>query len=116
MKERSSSTADAIPDKLYYKIGEVSRIAGVPSHVLRFWESEFPRLAPKRTDSGQRLYTRRGVEMVLEIKDLLHRRRFTIEGARRHLRARGGETPEEGPDRILDDIRAELHEIRRLLE
>lgn len=116
MKERSSSTADVIPDKLYFKIGEVSRIAAVPSHVLRFWESEFPRIAPKRTDSGQRLYTRREVELILEIKELLHRRRFTIEGARRHLRARGGETPDEGPERVLDDIRAELQQIRRLLE
>ncbi|MCU0563872.1 MAG: MerR family transcriptional regulator [Desulfobacterales bacterium] len=117
MKERSPSTTAAIPDKLYFKIGEVSRIAAVPAHVLRFWESEFPRIAPKRTDSGQRLYTRREVEMILEIKELLHGRRFTIEGARRHLRRRGAETPaDDGPDRILDDIRAELHEIRRLLE
>jgi DNA-binding transcriptional MerR regulator len=115
MKERSSSTTAAIPDKLYFKIGEVSRIAEVPAHVLRFWESEFPRIAPRRTDSGQRLYARREVELILEIKDLLHGRRFTIEGARRHLRRRGAETPADGPDRILDDIRAELHEIRRLL-
>ena len=116
MKERTSSASAVIPDKLYFKIGEVSRLAGVPSHVLRFWEAEFPRIAPKRTDSGQRLYARREVELILEIKDLLHRRRFTIEGARRYLRSRGGEAQDDGPDRILDDIRAELCEIRRLLE
>jgi DNA-binding transcriptional MerR regulator len=114
MKERSSPAA-VIPDKLYYKIGEVSRIAAVPAHVLRFWEVEFPRIAPKRTDSGQRLYTRREVELILEIKDLLHRRRFTIEGARRHLRTRGG-APDTGPEAVLEDIRAELLQIRRLLD
>jgi DNA-binding transcriptional MerR regulator len=117
MKERSSPAAPAIPDKLYFKIGEVSRIAAVPAHVLRFWEAEFPRIAPKRTDSGQRLYTRREVELILEIKDLLHRRRFTIEGARRHLRTtRRDEAPDASAGGLLEDIRAELSEIRRLLE
>ena len=116
MKERSSSAAAAIPDKLYFKIGEVSRLAGVPAHVLRFWEAEFPRIAPKRTDAGQRLYSRREVELILEIKDLLHRRRFTIEGARRYLRTRGGEAPLEGSAAVLEDIRAELLRLRRILE
>jgi DNA-binding transcriptional MerR regulator len=117
MKERSSPAAAVIPDKLYFKIGEVSRIAAVPAHVLRFWEAEFPRIAPKRTDSGQRLYTRREVELILEIKDLLHRRRFTIEGARRHLRTRGGgDAPEPAPRGVLEEIRAELQQLRRLLE
>ena len=76
MKDGSSAHPPVIPDKLYFKIGEVSRIAEVPTHVLRFWESEFPKIAPKRTPSGQRLYTRKDVERVLTIKDLLYRRRF----------------------------------------
>jgi DNA-binding transcriptional MerR regulator len=86
MKTQSPSSPDIIPDKLYFKIGEVSEIAGVASHVLRFWESEFPRISPKRTSSGQRLYTRREVELILEIKSLLYQRKFTIAGARQHLR------------------------------
>jgi DNA-binding transcriptional MerR regulator len=115
MKEQSSSSTTLIPDKLYFKIGEVSRIAGVPTHVLRFWETEFPRVSPRRTASGQRLYTRKEVELVLEIKSLLYQRRFTIDGARQHLRRRSGdETPL--PRHLLDEIRSELDELRRLLD
>jgi DNA-binding transcriptional MerR regulator len=115
MKERSPSGVTTIPDKLYFKIGEVSHIAGVPAHVLRFWESEFPKISPRRTDSGQRLYTRKEVELILEIKTLLYQRRFTIDGARQHLRSRSGiETP--APRQLLDEIRAELDQLRRLLD
>jgi DNA-binding transcriptional MerR regulator len=111
MKERSPSGVTTIPDKLYFKIGEVSHIAGVPAHVLRFWESEFPKISPRRTDSGQRLYTRKEVELILEIKTLLYQRRFTIDGARQHS---GIETP--APRQLLDEIRAELDQLRRLLD
>jgi len=115
MKQRSAPTRAPIPDKLYFKIGEVSKIAGVPTHVLRFWETEFPRITPRRTATGQRLYTRKEVELVLEIKALLYQRRFTIDGARQHLRMRSGdESPV--PRQLLDEIRAELDQLRRLLD
>lgn len=77
-----------IPDKLYFRIGDVSRLAGVKPFVLRFWESEFPQLAPKKSGTGHRLYRRKDVEMVLEIKRLLYDERFTIEGARNFLQNR----------------------------
>ncbi|HYB97615.1 MAG TPA: MerR family transcriptional regulator [Candidatus Limnocylindrales bacterium] len=74
------------PDKLYFKIGEVARIVGVKPYVLRYWESEFSVIKPGKTRSKHRLYRRKDVETLLRIKDLLHHRRFTIEGARRQLR------------------------------
>lgn len=74
-----------IPDKLYFRIGEVAQLAGVEPYVLRFWETEFPQLAPKKSGSGHRLYRRKEVEMVLEVKRLLYEKRFTIEGARLHF-------------------------------
>lgn len=74
-----------IPDKLYFRIGEVAKLAGVKQYVLRFWESEFPGLGPKKSGTGHRLYRRKDVEMVLEIKRLLYEKRFTIEGARQWL-------------------------------
>src|SRR5882724_12403536 len=74
-----------IPDKLYFRIGEVSRLAGIKPYVLRFWETEFSTLGPKKSGKGHRLYRRKDVELVLEIKHLLYDKRFTIEGARKHL-------------------------------
>jgi DNA-binding transcriptional MerR regulator len=78
-----------IPDKLYFRIGEVARLAGIKPYVLRFWETEFPSLGPKKSGTGHRLYRRKEVEMVLEIKRLLYEKRFTIEGARKFLETRG---------------------------
>src|SRR6266568_8749459 len=78
-----------IPDKLYFRIGDVSRLAGIKPYVLRFWESEFPGLGPKKSGTGHRLYRRKDVELVLEIKRLLYEKRFTIEGARKTLETRG---------------------------
>lgn len=115
MKARPSPNIAPVPDKLYFKIGEVSKIAGVPTHVLRFWETEFPRIKPRRTDSGQRLYTRKEVELILEIKTLLYQRRFTIDGARRHLRMRSEDEPALARQ-LLDEIRTELDQLRRLLD
>jgi DNA-binding transcriptional MerR regulator len=114
MRTPSPSITVDLPDKLYFKIGEVSELAGVPTHVLRFWESEFPRISPRRTDSGQRLYTRRDVELILEIKALLYGRKFTIEGARRHLRSAAARTQ---PDvwQWISELRAELLALRELL-
>ena len=77
-----------IPDKLYFRIGEVSRLVGVPHHVLRYWESEFHSLGPKKSGKGHRLYRRKDVELLLELKHLLYEKRFTIEGARKWLQAR----------------------------
>src|SRR6202161_3589468 len=74
-----------IPDKLYFRIGEVADLLGVEPYVLRYWESEFPKLAPKKSGTGHRLYRRKDVELLLKIKHLLYDRRFTIEGARQTL-------------------------------
>jgi DNA-binding transcriptional MerR regulator len=104
-----------IPDKLYFKIGEVSRIAGLPTHVLRFWESEFKKIRPKRTGSGQRSYTKKDIEVILEIKHLLHEKKYTIEGARKHLAARSVTEQPLGMQ-LLEDLKAELKTIRDLLD
>ncbi|MCC6539603.1 MAG: MerR family transcriptional regulator [Bryobacterales bacterium] len=75
----------SIPDKLYFRIGEVAQLAGVEPYVLRFWEGEFPQLAPKKSGTGHRLYRRKDVELILEVKRLLYEKRYTIEGARLHF-------------------------------
>ena len=85
--------AQDIPDKLYFRIGEVARLAGIKPYVLRFWETEFPGLGPKKSGTGHRLYRRKDVELVLEIKRLLYEKRFTIEGARKFLETRGKGEP-----------------------
>ena len=77
-----------IPNKLYFRIGEVAKLAGIKPYVLRFWESEFNGLGPKKSGTGHRLYRRKDVEMVLEIKRLLYEKRFTIEGARKVLESK----------------------------
>lgn len=74
-----------IPEKLYFRIGEASRLVGVQPYVLRYWESEFPALAPSKSGTGHRFYRRKDVELLLQIKQLLYEKRYTIEGARRHL-------------------------------
>jgi DNA-binding transcriptional MerR regulator len=122
-----------IPDKLYFRIGEVSRLAGIKPYVLRFWETEFSSLGPKKSGKGHRLYRRKDVELVLEIKRLLYEKRYTIEGARKFLDSRTREAPSKGADGasrktgrsqgdlfnipapVLDDIRKELNEILELL-
>lgn len=106
-----------IPDKLYFRIGEVARMAGVEPYVLRFWETEFPALKPGKSSTGQRLYRRREVELALEIKSLLHEQGFTIAGARQQLKSRkkhdrqaelrfaqGGPVPLAKMRRELEDI------------
>jgi DNA-binding transcriptional MerR regulator len=103
-----------IPDKLYFKIGEVSKISGLPSHVLRFWESEFKKIKPRRTSSGQRSYTQKDVAIILEIKYLLHEKKFTIEGARKYLSSRN--RPNSDDRDFLEDLKAELASIRDLLD
>ena len=75
-----------IPDKLYFRIGEVAQLAHLPAYVLRFWETEFVQLKPVKSSTGQRMYRRRDVENVLRIKNLLYDQGFTIAGARQHLK------------------------------
>ncbi len=120
-----------IPDKLYFRIGEVSRLAGIKPYVLRFWESEFPALGPKKSGTGHRLYRRKEVELVLEIKRLLYEKRYTIEGARKFLEARPKEAKrlqEVKPDRgrisqgelfpqpkLYEEIKQQLSEILKIL-
>jgi DNA-binding transcriptional MerR regulator len=100
-----SQTAVAIPEKLFFKIGEVCELAGVQAHVLRYWESEFPMLAPQKNRAGQRVYRKRDVEMALRIKELLYEDQYTIAGARKRLtneQRAGGKlkivAPETGED------------------
>lgn len=112
-----------IPDKLYFKIGEVAKMADVPTHVLRYWESEFSGINPKRANSKQRLYKRRDVELILNIKILLHERGYTIAGARKLLES--GPLPEQEVTEAkpvitevantLQSIKQELKELQDLL-
>ena len=87
-KTAGKHTADVvlIPDKLYFRIGEVATLCHLPAYVLRFWESEFPQLKPVKGSTGQRMYRKRDVESVLRIKQLLYEQGFTIAGARQQLR------------------------------
>lgn len=87
MMDVALQAAPEIPDKLYFKIGEVSELLGVEPYVLRYWETEFTVLSPKKSGTGHRLYRRKDVELLLRIKHLLRDRRFTIEGARQTLHA-----------------------------
>ena len=80
-----TSDAPEIPDKLYFRIGEVAGLLAVEPYVLRYWETEFPGLAPKKSGTGHRLYRRKDVELLLRIKHLLYEKRYTIEGARQSL-------------------------------
>jgi DNA-binding transcriptional MerR regulator len=85
---KSARTTDVvIPEKLYFRIGEVARLCRLPAYVLRFWETEFPQLKPVKSSTGQRMYRHKDVESVLRIKKLLYEEGFTIAGARQHLRA-----------------------------
>jgi DNA-binding transcriptional MerR regulator len=137
-------TPEEIPDKLYFRIGEVARLAGIKPYVLRFWETEFPALDPKKSGTGHRLYRRKEVQLVLEIKRLLYEKRYTIEGARKFLdgrpkngeaaaavsagvskrspakRASPGKPAQAGffdvPSPVLETVRQELLEIADLLK
>ena len=87
LKNKRQSGEVLIPDKLYFRIGEVARLCRLPAYVLRFWETEFPQLKPGKSSTGQRMYRRRDVETVVLIKKLLYEDGFTIVGARQLLRA-----------------------------
>jgi DNA-binding transcriptional MerR regulator len=102
-----------IPDKQYFRIGEVARLVGVKTHVLRFWESEFRSLRPAKTKTNQRVYSRRDVALVLRIRDLLYDEGYTIPGARRHL---GEEAPADIPAHTREVLRLVRNEVRELLQ
>ncbi|MFB3818560.1 MAG: MerR family transcriptional regulator [Candidatus Methylomirabilales bacterium] len=111
-RERQPLPAEApteVPDRLYFRIGEVSEITGVPPYVLRYWESEFSGLQPKKSGGGQRLYRKRDVVMILEIKKLLYQERYTVAGARRRLAER-----EERARRM--ELRVAVQRVRAGLE
>src|SRR2546430_16605176 len=86
MAQKRRGDATVVPDKLYFRIGEVSRLCKLPAYVLRFWETEFPQLKPTKGSTGQRMYRRHEVECALRIKHLLYQEGFTIAGARQHLK------------------------------
>ncbi len=86
-----------LPDKLFYKIGEVSKISGVESYVLRYWETEFPFLSPRKNKSGQRVYVKKDVELILQVKKLLYQERYTIEGVRKKF----GDATAQAPEPIV---------------
>src|SRR6478736_2154847 len=83
----SPQTSPEIPDKLYFRIGEVSELVGVEPYVLRYWETEFPAVGPKKSGTGHRMYRRKEVELLLKIKHLLYEKKYTIEGARLFLQS-----------------------------
>ena len=104
-----SMTSVAIPEKLFFKIGEVCELAGVQAHVLRYWETEFPMLAPQKNRAGQRTYRRRDVEMALRIKELLYDEQYTIAGAKKKL---ANELRTGGP--VRDSVPAAKAPVRSL--
>ena len=114
-----SMVSQEIPDKKYFKIGEVAELVGVEPHVLRFWESEFSRAKPERAGSGQRLYTRTNIELFLEIKNLLYEDMYTIAGAKKKLASKKqqpGPGPAEGLRDLLLDIGRELNSLKKMLD
>jgi DNA-binding transcriptional MerR regulator len=102
-----------IPDKLYFRIGEVSRLCGLPSYVLRFWESEFPQLKPPKSSTGQRTYRKPDVENALRIKKLLYEEGFTIAGARQQLRSEVKRRQNPLPFAVPPSGRSELKQVRQ---
>jgi len=117
----------SIPDKMYFRVGEASRLVGVEPYVLRFWETQFHALSPRKSGRGHRLYRRKDVELFLQIKHLLYTKRFTIEGARQALKGRAKPAARKaaeprrqgalfpGSPEGLEQVRAELAEILKLL-
>lgn len=102
-----------IPDKLYFRIGEVATLCRLPAYVLRFWETEFPQLKPVKSSTGQRMYRKRDVENVLRIKQLLYGQGFTISGARQHLRSETKSDTTQAAIPFPAHSAAELRHIRQ---
>ncbi|MCD6151207.1 MAG: MerR family transcriptional regulator [Deltaproteobacteria bacterium] len=110
-------SANNIPDKIFFRIGEVSEIVKVKPYVLRYWESEFELISPEKSNSKQRLYQRRDLELLLEIKRLLYEEEFTIAGARKKLKPLTAKKKKNRSDNseLLTNIRDELKEIKSLI-
>lgn len=113
--QNNTSYQNELPDKLYFKVGEVSAITGVPAYVLRFWETEFKKIKPKRAPSGQRLYRKNDIELILRVKHLLYEKKYTIQGAKQHLKTKPAEKMKKSSTITLDEIRSELESIRDLI-
>lgn len=111
----------SIPDKMYFKIGEVARLTGIKPHVLRYWETEFRNIRPVKSQGKQRLYRREDIEIVLELKDMLYRQGYTIAGARKILAGKSGIKPAASSVdageavRLLQEIRQDLMALRSSL-
>ncbi|OLE11934.1 MAG: MerR family transcriptional regulator [Acidobacteria bacterium 13_1_20CM_4_56_7] len=110
------STEIIVPDKLYFRIGEVSRLCRLPAYVLRFWETEFPQLKPIKSSTGQRMYRRKDVDAVLRIKKLLYEEGFTIAGARQQLRSESKAEKNQVPLPFPVQSSADLKRIRHGLQ
>ena len=108
--------ATEIPDKQYFKIGEVAEIAGVEPYVLRYWETEFKAIRPEKTRSNQRLYRRRDVEAVLQVKRLLYDEGFRIDGAKRRLRELAGEESPMAALQLAKQVREKLDELEKMID
>jgi DNA-binding transcriptional MerR regulator len=120
LPQRRGSQRPEIPDKLYFRIGEVARLCGVAPYVLRFWESEFSQLRPNKSGTGQRLYRKRDVEMALRIKRLLYDEGYTIAGARQvvqsEIRKSAGQPELPLPQQqIVEETQAHLQKLRKEL-
>jgi DNA-binding transcriptional MerR regulator len=117
---KHSAAEIVIPDKLYFRIGEVATLCRLPAYVLRFWESEFPQLKPVKSSTGQRMYRRRDVESVLRIKQLLYEQGFTISGARQQLRTENksdkAQTAIPFPSQSAAEIQHLRQGLREILE
>lgn len=122
-KKKKENAEIVIPDKLYFRIGEVSELLKLPSYVLRFWETEFPQLKPTKSGTGQRMYRRREVELALRIRTLLYNEGFTIPGARERLKAEAKPERNQGAllfhapvdNSGLKRVRQELQELLTML-
>jgi DNA-binding transcriptional MerR regulator len=119
-RPKTSRASDVIvPDKLYFRIGEVSELCRLPAYVLRFWETEFPQLKPVKSNTGQRMYRRKDVEAVLRIKRLLYEEGFTIAGARQQLRSdlklEKNQAPLPFPTQSVSDLRRIRHGLQEIL-
>jgi len=117
-----SSILDQLETKPFFKIGEVANLLGVKPHVLRYWESEFPSLRPKKNPSGQRIYAKADIEAIVEIQNLLYNERYTISGARQMLSRQLPPAPRRTddieavpPSEALADLKAHVHELLALL-
>jgi len=110
--QRRSRHEPVIPDKLYFRIGEVARLCGVETYVLRFWETEFPQMRPNKSGTGQRLYRKRDVEMAMRVRRLLHDEGYTIAGARQVLTQEARELRVKAK---LQKVRTELRDLLGVL-